>query len=68
MTTLPRPCGCPGFTAPQAVLGLRFPIQQWPGDFMGATTLNGDVAVAWPVAGGDDAGVYVSVGRGLADR
>ena len=32
--------------------GIRFPLQQWPGDFMGATIAGPDVVVAWPVAGG----------------
>jgi hypothetical protein len=60
--------GCSGFSTPLAVSELRFPLRRWPGDFMGATTVGSDVAVAWPVAGGDQAGVYVSIGRGLAAK
>jgi hypothetical protein len=58
--------GCSGFGEPQAVSAMRFPLRQWPGDFMAATVHGRDVLVAWPVAGGLNAGVYVSVGRGLA--
>jgi hypothetical protein len=58
--------GCTGFSELRPVSGIRFPLQQWPGDFLGATIAGPDVVVAWPVAGGDDRGIHVSVGRGLA--
>jgi hypothetical protein len=58
--------GCSQFSTPRAASHLRFPLRRWAGDFMGATTRGADVVVAWPVAGGSDAGVHVTVGRRLA--
>jgi len=59
---------CSDFSDPEEVSDVRFPLQQWPGDFMGATISGTDLVVAWAAAGGDDRGVYVSVGRGLAQE
>jgi hypothetical protein len=48
------------FTSPHQVCAFTFPIEQWPGDFISATSNDTDLFVAWAVAGGSEKGVYVS--------
>lgn len=48
------------FSVPRQISPIVFPIEQWPGDFMGATANDEYVFVAWAVAGGPEKGIYVS--------
>jgi hypothetical protein len=56
------------FAVPRNIADIAFPMEQWPGDFISATANGTDVFVAWAVAGGPRAGIYVSIARRLDDR
>lgn len=51
-------------SAPVAVTTWAFPANGWAGDFNAAVTNHDDLYFAWAAAGGDRAGIYLSVARG----
>lgn len=54
------------WSAPEQVSPFTYPMDIWPGDFMGATIAGKDAYVAWSVPSGEHTGIYVSKLVGVA--